>query len=126
MSYAHVAPIFAARCAKCHAPNGLMGAAPEGYVLSSYAATLASDDRARVVPGSAAASELVPRIRGQARLRTRLDGPPCLSDDDVALITDWVNQGPFGSEGQCAGVPMSPARRRQHRSGARAVRTVAQ
>ena len=126
VTFDEVAPIFAARCAKCHAPNGLMGAAPEGYVLSSYAATLASDDRARVVPGSAAASELVPRIRGQALPRMRLDGPPCLSGQEVALITDWVNQGPFGSEGQCAGVPMSPARRRQHRSGARAVRTVAQ
>ena len=98
-----------------------MGAAPEGYVLSSYAATLASDDRARVVPGSAAASELVPRIRGQARPRTRLDGPPYLSDDEVALITDWVNQGALSTEGQCAGVPMSPARCRQHRGGARPV-----
>lgn len=55
-----------------------------------------------------------------------LDGPPYLSDDEVALITDWVNQGALSTEGQCAGVPMSPARRRQHRSGARAVRTVAQ
>ena len=103
-----------------------MGAAPEGYVLSSYAAMLASDDRARVWPGSAAASELVPRIRGQARLRMPLDGPPYLRDDEAALITDWVNQGALSSEGQCAGVPRSPARCRQHRSGARAVRTVAQ
>lgn len=50
-----------------------------------------------------------------------LDGPPYLSDDKVALITDWVNQGARSSEGQLAGVPMSPARRRQHRGGARAV-----
>lgn len=43
VTYAHVAPIFAARCAKCHADKGVMGPAPEGYRLTSYAATLAID-----------------------------------------------------------------------------------
>lgn len=105
VTYVHVAPIFATRCAKCHAPKGLMGAAPEGYVLNSYAATLASDDRARVVPGSASASELVRRVRGQARPRMPFDGPPYLSDDEVALITDWVEQGARNGEGERAGVP---------------------
>ena len=32
-----------------------------------------------------------------------LDGPPYLSDDEVALFTDWVNQGALSTEGQCAG-----------------------
>ena len=105
VSYAHVAPIFATRCAKCHTSNGLMGPPPEGYVLNSYASTLASDDRARVVPGSAQASELVRRIRGQARPRMPFDGPPYLSDDEIGLITDWINQGARGSDGQRAPVP---------------------
>ena len=105
VTYAHVAPIFATRCAKCHAPNGLMGPAPEGYVLTSYEATLASSDRARVVPGAAAASELVRRIRGQARPRMPFDGPPYLSDGEIALITAWVNQGARSADGKRAAVP---------------------
>jgi mono/diheme cytochrome c family protein len=105
VTYAHVAPIFATRCVKCHSPNGLMGPAPEGYVLTSYEATLASADRARVVPGAADASELVRRVRGQARPRMPFDGPPYLSDDEVALITDWINQGARTADGQRAAVP---------------------
>lgn len=105
VTYAHVAPIFAKRCAKCHSPSGLMGPAPEGYVLTSHEATLASADRARVVPGAADASELVRRIRGQARPRMPFDGPPFLGDDEVALITDWVNQGARAADGRRAVAP---------------------
>lgn len=106
VTYAHVAPIFATRCAKCHAPNGLMGAAPEGLVLNAYEATLDSRDRARVVPGQPAASELVRRIRGQARPRMPFDGPPWLGDDEIALITEWVRQGARDAEGRPAPVPV--------------------
>lgn len=105
VTYAHVAPIFATRCAKCHSANGLMGPAPEGYVLTSYEATLASADRARVVPGAAPASELVRRIRGQARPRMPFDGPPYLSDEDIALVAEWVNQGARSADGKRAALP---------------------
>ncbi len=105
VTYAHVAPILATRCAKCHAANGLMGAAPEGYVLTSFEATLAATDRARVVPGAAQASELVRRIRGQARPRMPFDGPPWLSDDEVALITTWIDHGARSADGVRARVP---------------------
>ena len=50
ITYLHVAPILATRCAKCHAEKGLMGAAPEGYRLTSYDPTLSTADRVRVVP----------------------------------------------------------------------------
>ena len=46
-----------------------------------------------------------PRIRGHARPRMPFDGPPYLSDNEVALVTDWVDQGARNSEGQRAGVP---------------------
>ncbi len=106
VTYGHVAPIFATRCVKCHTQNGLMGPPPEGYVLNSYAATLASADRARVVPGSAAASELVRRVRGHARPRMPFDGPPYLGDDDIALIAEWVEQGARDAQGQRAALPV--------------------
>ncbi len=105
VTYAHVAPILATRCTKCHSANGLMGAPPEGYVLTSFEATLAATDRARVVPGAADASELVRRIRGQARPRMPFDGPPYLSDDEVALITQWVAGGARSADGTRAAVP---------------------
>ncbi|WP_256657883.1 cytochrome c [Pseudomonas sp. 2FG] len=93
VTYADVAPIFALRCSKCHSASGLMGAAPEGYELSSYQAILSSAERVEVVPGFAEASELVRRIRGDALPRMPYDGPPYLNDADIALIVAWINQG---------------------------------
>ena len=105
ISYLDVAPIFATRCAKCHAEKGLMGSAPEGYRLNSYDATLATADRVRVVPGSPDASELVRRLRGQARPRMPFDGPPYLSSEEIRLIEDWISQGARNSEGVAAELP---------------------
>ena len=105
VTYDHVAPILAQRCAKCHSPSGLMGPAPEGYQLISYETTISSLDRARVIPGSAEASELVRRIRGQALPRMPFDGPPYLNDEEVQLIADWINQGAKNAEGKPAGNP---------------------
>lgn len=113
VTYTHVAPIFARRCAKCHTENGIMGPAPEGYVLTSYASTLSAADRARVVPGNPAASELVRRLRGQAKPRMPFDGPPYLSGVEIDVITRWVQQGARGSDGKPAALPAG-ARVRLH------------
>ncbi|MFM2067642.1 MAG: hypothetical protein RLZZ584_2551, partial [Pseudomonadota bacterium] len=64
-----VAPILATRCTRCHAPQGQLGPAPEGYVLTSHAAATSAADRARIVPGQPAASELLRRVKGHARPR---------------------------------------------------------
>ena len=103
--YDRVAAIFAQRCVKCHTERGLMGGPPEGYRLGSYADTLSTSDRVRVVPGSAAASELVRRIRGQTRPRMPYDGPPFLTADEIALIEQWINEGARDSAGTPAPVP---------------------
>jgi mono/diheme cytochrome c family protein len=105
VTYAHVAPILATRCAKCHTERGVMGPAPEGYRLTSYEATLATVDRVRVVPGKPHASELVRRIRGQARPRMPLDGPPFLAAEDIRLIEEWISQGARDAGGVPAAVP---------------------
>lgn len=105
VTYAHVAPIFARHCAKCHTDNGLMGPAPEGLRLTSYETILSTFDRARVVPGHPEASELVRRIRGQANPRMPFDGPPWLDLDDARLIEDWIAQGARSAEGVVAAVP---------------------
>ncbi|MFT5658089.1 MAG: mono/diheme cytochrome c family protein [Gammaproteobacteria bacterium] len=103
--YGDVALIFATRCAKCHAANGLMGPAPEGYQLTSYAATVSTSDRVRVVPGNPLASELLRRIRGQARPRMPLDGPPYLTEAEIQSIEHWIADGARDSEGNPAPIP---------------------
>ena len=115
VTYLHVAPIFATRCAKCHSENGLMGPAPEGYLLTSYQSTLARGERVRVVPGNPAASELLRRVRGQSRERMPLDGPPYLDADEISLIEDWIAQGAADSEGTPAQVPTGARVRLQGR-----------
>ena len=105
VTYTHVAPIFARRCAKCHSDNGVMGAPPEGYRLNSLEQTLSPVDRARVVPGSAAASELVRRIRGDAWPRMPFDGPPYLSDEEIGLIVRWIDDGARDAQGDPFPVP---------------------
>lgn len=107
VTYADVAPIIAQRCAKCHtASGGLMGPAPEGYVLTSYDAALAAGDRVRVVPGQPDASMLVRRIRGQSLPRMPFDGPPYLDAQQIRVIEDWIAQGARNSMGQPASVPV--------------------
>lgn len=113
VSYAHVAPLFARHCARCHADQGLMGAPPEGFRLTSHAATVAADERVRVVPGRPAASELLRRIKGQARPRMPLDGPPWLDPADIALVEAWIAQGARDASGTPTPVPAG-ARLRVH------------
>ncbi|UCH42068.1 MAG: hypothetical protein JSU67_13935 [Gammaproteobacteria bacterium] len=115
VTYLHVAPIFAKRCAKCHTENGLMGPAPEGYRLTSHQETLAHRERVRVVPGNPAASELVRRIRGQSRARMPLDGPPYLDAEEIRLIEDWIAQGAANAGGEPAPVPVGTRVRLQGR-----------
>jgi mono/diheme cytochrome c family protein len=106
VTYAHVAPIFAQRCAKCHTDNGQMGPPPEGYRLTSYEATLSRADRVRVVPGQPGASELSRRIRGIARPRMPMDGPPYLDAEDIRLIDEWITQGARDASGKLAPPPV--------------------
>jgi len=103
--YDQVAPILATRCVKCHTEKGIMGGPPEGYRLASYADTVSTGDRVRVVPGNPEASELLRRIRGQALPRMPFDGPPFLTDDETALIEQWIADGAMDSAGLAAPLP---------------------
>ncbi|MCO6055724.1 c-type cytochrome [Pseudomonas sp. MOB-449] len=117
LTYNHVAAIFASRCVKCHSANGLMGSAPEGLLLNSYAAILDRHERVRVVPGASGASELVRRIRGQSLPQMPYDGPPFLSDEEIQLIVDWIDQGARDANGQPAPSPVGSRVRLQGRLG---------
>ncbi|HEU0225073.1 MAG TPA: c-type cytochrome domain-containing protein [Steroidobacteraceae bacterium] len=108
-TWADVAPIFSTRCARCHARQGLMGPAPESLRLTSYQDALEASERARIVPGNPDASELMRRIRGQARPRMPFDGPPFLTGSEIRLISDWIVQGARDTEGRPAAVPVGAA-----------------
>jgi mono/diheme cytochrome c family protein len=105
VTYADVAPILVGRCVKCHGPNSIMGRPPEGYRLDSLQHTLDASDRARVVPGNPAASELLRRIRGESRPRMPFDGPPFLDDAQVRLVEQWIAQGARDAQGKPSPVP---------------------
>ena len=105
VTWTHVAPLLARRCVKCHTDGGLRGPAPEGFRLDGYAAALESGERARVVPGHPRASELLRRVRGLSRPQMPFDGPPWLSEDEVALIERWVAGGARDAEGNPAPYP---------------------
>ena len=106
VTWVHVAPLLATRCAQCHTDNGTMGLPPEGYRLTSYEATLSTADRVRVVPGQPGASELLRRVQGHSRPRMPYNGPPWLSAEDTQLIADWIAQGARNAQGQPAPVPV--------------------
>jgi len=105
VTWQHVAPILATRCMHCHAPQGRMGPAPEGYLLTSHQATVSASDRVRVVPGRPEASELLRRVRGHATPRMPLDGPPWLDDSQTALIARWIADGARDADGRPTPVP---------------------
>lgn len=113
VTYRQVAPLFAARCVKCHAERGIMGGPPENFRLTSYRDALDASDRARVVPRDPLASELVRRIRGDAQPRMPFDGPPYLSAEEIRLVERWVADGARDDDGRPAPRPVG-ARVRLH------------
>src|SRR5260221_10902360 len=69
-------PLFAARCAGCHA-----GAAAQ--------AGLRVDDRESVTKVK---DKLLPKVRGQAGFRMPPSGPP-LTPREIAMLERWVGDG---------------------------------
>lgn len=95
VTYDDLAPIFAERCVMCH--NG--PAAPLGLALDSLDGVMkGSTNGSVVVAGDPAGSELIRRIRGTSQPRMPMTGPPFLSDDEIALIEQWVAGGMPGGD----------------------------
>ncbi len=89
-TFSEVNPIFQAHCVKCHS-----GARPpEGLRLDSYKDVMAgSKDMKVVVKGNPDKSELVKRIKGISKPRMPKDGPPWLSESEIAVIEKWIAAG---------------------------------
>jgi hypothetical protein len=90
-SYADVNQVIAKHlCTVCHG-----GAEPRaGLSLDDYKSMLKGSRRGPViVPGNPANSEIVRRLKGTSEPRMPFNGPPWLSDDEVALIEQWIAAG---------------------------------
>jgi hypothetical protein len=105
-SFVRVQNIFATRCVKCHAEKGLMGAAPEGYLLTSHESILSTQDRVRVIPNYPEASELVRRIKGHSLPRMPFDGPPYLTTEKIERVSIWISEGARNAEDIPADYPL--------------------
>ncbi|MBL8079114.1 MAG: c-type cytochrome [Anaerolineales bacterium] len=81
-----VAPIFEASCNKCHGIEEVK----EGLDLTTYEGVIAgSFNGAVVVPGNANESYLVQQV-AEGEMPKRGLG---LTDQQIQIIADWVNQG---------------------------------
>lgn len=85
-----IQPIFNASCVSCH------GGTSSVY-LETHAATMASTGSRYgtriVVPGNAAASPLYDKLLPDPEKGSRMPQGGKLTDAEIALIRDWINQG---------------------------------
>lgn len=89
-AYTSVAPIFEKHCVMCHTGPK----APHGLRLDSYQNVMAGGDNGPVVvPRDPAKSEIIKRVKGISKPRMPMNGPPWLSDNEVAAIENWIKAG---------------------------------
>ena len=89
-----IRPILAARCYQCHGPE----VQQNGLRVDSLAALLKGSATGKVlVPGSSEKSRLVRRLLGLDKPMMPYGGPP-LSQEEIQLVRDWINQGALGPD----------------------------
>ncbi len=87
-----VEPILNRNCVRCH--SGKL--APQSLELDSYAHVIAGSVRRReVLACNAAGSLLIQKVSTNPPLGKRmpLDGPPYLANSQIALLSQWINNG---------------------------------
>ncbi|MEN6440424.1 MAG: c-type cytochrome domain-containing protein [Syntrophobacter sp.] len=90
VSYSEIAPILQNRCLNCH--SGAKAA--KGLHLDTYENIIkGSNDEKVVVPGQPAKSSLLLRLTGAKTPRMPRNGPPWVSNEDIALIEKWIASG---------------------------------
>jgi Planctomycete cytochrome C len=84
-----VSVVFVERCVMCHSVHG----AALGLRLDSYEAAVTGGANGPVlVPGDAAGSELIRRLRGESSPRMPFLSTP-LPPNQIALVERWVEAG---------------------------------
>ena len=90
----NIKPILEANCVSCHV-SGSEGYEKSGLLLDSYESLMKGTKFGPViVPGSSVGSTLYRLVAGQADPSIRMPhGQAALSDEDVATIAAWIDQG---------------------------------
>ncbi|RLS86385.1 MAG: DUF1549 domain-containing protein, partial [Planctomycetota bacterium] len=101
-----IRPILADNCFKCHGSDGAKRAAE--LRLDVRASALA---KRAIVPGNAAASELIARVNAAdpSRRMPPADAHQTLTDTQRALLTRWINAGAVYEEHWAFKAPVSTA-----------------
>lgn len=75
-------------CINCHGGNGRL-------TVSSVASLLSGGNNGpAIIPGNAAASNIVLKLKGTASFGDRMpQGGPYLSTEEIKLFEDWINAG---------------------------------
>src|SRR2546422_1673568 len=98
-----IAPIFKARCIRCHNDR----ARTSGLSLESQGGILAGGNRGAVVePGKPDASRLIQAVKHSGDLKMPPDGK--LADEQIALLGRWVSAGLPGLKLESAGAARRP------------------
>jgi mono/diheme cytochrome c family protein len=86
-----IAPILTSNCNGCHyAGMRPMG----GLAFNNYSQLLRGGDSGPIVtPGKGADSLLVKKLRGMAGQRMPAGGRPALSEDNIRLVSTWIDEG---------------------------------
>jgi uncharacterized membrane protein len=89
-----VQPVLAKNCSECHAP-GQQGLEASGLDTTTYAALMKGGKfGALVKPGDAFTSALNMLVEGRVDKSIRMPhGRKKLSDDEIAILKAWVNEG---------------------------------
>ncbi len=88
---ADIRPILNNKCITCH--GGVKQSGGFGLVFRENALGKTTNGKYAIVPGSPDKSELIKRIKHHdPELRMPLDADP-LSEGEIALLTEWIDQG---------------------------------
>lgn len=92
-----IAPLFRKYCEGCHSVDD-----PEGkFAIDSYQGLLKGGKHGpAVLPGDSRSSRLIRMIKGEAKpVMPPEDSGEKLTDAEIALLVEWVNQGAKGPSG---------------------------
>jgi mono/diheme cytochrome c family protein len=90
VTYADIEPVLSSRCIVCHAGDS----PPIGLHLDSFNGLIKGGTRGPVVKaGKPQESELIRRLKGINQPRMPMNGPPYLSNEQIALFEAWIKQG---------------------------------
>jgi mono/diheme cytochrome c family protein len=99
-----VKPLLARHCVSCH--GALKPRA--GLRLDTAAAALeGGDDGVVILPGRAAASPLIAALRGEGLTERMPYKRPPLSEAEIVLLRNWIDQGPQTVAGERPSIPAS-------------------